>query len=232
MTPLQEIQKHPGQDRGIRLFIKRDDLVHPKIQGNKWRKLHLLLTHLVEQKTEGIVTFGGAFSNHLHAVAAAGGVYGLQTVAIIRGKYIDLNNPTLAFARAQGMILLPIDKRIYDAKKGAEIDEILAEYAGFYLLPEGGATDFALQGCQDIAIEIIAQMTAMQLTSPYQICVPAGTGCTAAGVTIGMGNHGKTHIFQAAKQGVTKAGIEYYIARKNAQNIDYQFIEQDFTFGG
>jgi 1-aminocyclopropane-1-carboxylate deaminase len=230
LTPLQEILHHPGKKHNIRLFIKRDDLVHPTIQGNKWRKLHLLL----ENKTisKGIVTFGGAFSNHIHAVAAAGKVHSFQTVGIIRGKYVDLNNPTLAFAQAKGMILHPIDKRDYDAKSSPAIDEILALYPEFYVLPEGGSTEYGIEGCKEISSEIIQQMKDYNIPTPYHVCVPAGTGCTAAGVILGLGSEGKTYIFQAATKGVTNDDIQHFLSKKPTQFVDYQFIEKDYTFGG
>jgi 1-aminocyclopropane-1-carboxylate deaminase len=208
MTPLQEILNHPGQKHNIRLFIKRDDLVHPTIQGNKWRKLHLLLESIAINK--GIITFGGAFSNHIHAVAAAGKAYNFPTIGILRGKYVDLNNPTLAFAQTQGMVLHPIDKRDYDAKSGVKIDEILTLYPDFYQLPEGGSTEYGVEGCKEISKEIIQQLQDFDLPAPYHVCVPAGTGCTAAGVILGLGLKGKYPI----------------------QMTDYQFIEKDYTFGG
>jgi 1-aminocyclopropane-1-carboxylate deaminase len=236
LTPLQEISNHPGQKHGIRLFIKRDDLVHPTIQGNKWRKLHLLLENLRFGKTDkswqGIVTFGGAFSNHLHAVAAAGKANNFPTIGIIRGKYVDLDNPTLAFAQAQGMILHPIDKRAYDAKSSPAIDDILALYPNFYQLPEGGSTEYGVEGCKEISVEIIQQLRDFDLPAPYNVCVPAGTGCTAAGVTLGLGNNGKTHVFQAATKGVSKEDMDRFFVKYPTQITDYQFIEKDYTFGG
>jgi 1-aminocyclopropane-1-carboxylate deaminase len=230
MTPLQEILNHPGQKHGIRLFIKRDDLVHPTIQGNKWRKLHLLLESIAINK--GIVTFGGAFSNHIHAVAAAGKAYNIPTVGILRGKYVDLDNPTLAFAQEQGMILHPIDKRDYDAKSSPAIDEILALYPDYYLLPEGGSTEYGIEGCKEISLEIIEQLQDFDLPAPYSVCVPAGTGCTAAGVILGLGLKGKTYVFQAATKGVSKDYMNRYFVKYPTQITDYQFIEKDYTFGG
>jgi 1-aminocyclopropane-1-carboxylate deaminase len=230
MTPLQEILNHPGQKHNIRLFIKRDDLVHPTIQGNKWRKLHLLLESIAINK--GIITFGGAFSNHIHAVAAAGKAYNFPTIGILRGKYVDLNNPTLAFAQTQGMVLHPIDKRDYDAKSGVKIDEILTLYPDFYQLPEGGSTEYGVEGCKEISKEIIQQLQDFDLPAPYHVCVPAGTGCTAAGVILGLGLKGKTHVFQAATKGVSKDDLDRYFVKYPTQMTDYQFIEKDYTFGG
>ena len=116
-SPLQAIATHPGSNTGIRLFVKRDDLLHPDIQGNKWRKLAPVLPVVKQSFPGGIVTFGGPFSNHLQAVAAAGRVFDIPTRGIVRGLHADPDNPTLLEARNNGMVLLPVSKNEYDFLK-------------------------------------------------------------------------------------------------------------------
>lgn len=111
ISPLEPIAEHPVKDAGVSLFVKRDDLVHPDIQGNKWRKLAPVLEEVKKSYPGGIITFGGPFSNHLEAVAVAGRVFNISTFGIVRGKHVDLNNPTLRAARHNGMMLFPPPNR-------------------------------------------------------------------------------------------------------------------------
>ncbi|MEO6758004.1 MAG: 1-aminocyclopropane-1-carboxylate deaminase/D-cysteine desulfhydrase, partial [Saprospiraceae bacterium] len=107
-SPLQLITDHPGTGIGIRLYVKRDDLLHPTVSGNKWRKLEPVVQLINGQQFTGILTFGGPYSNHLQAVAAAGKNYNFPTVGLVRGTAADQANPTLAQAQADGMQLCPI----------------------------------------------------------------------------------------------------------------------------
>ncbi len=218
-TPLSEILDHPGRAHGIRFFVKRDDLIHPEISGNKWRKLHFLLEKLKIDSTPGILTFGGAFSNHLHAVAAAGRIFGFRTVGIVRGTAADLENPTLKFCREQGMNIFRLQKKEYDLKeKSPAVAEILEKYPTFFHLPEGGATDFAVRGCAEISKEILLEVEIYfdspglnKFRPPFFVAVPAGTGCTAAGVLAGLGSRGEVLIFPAA-HGISEEVILKHLA--------------------
>ena len=109
-TPLQELTDPIFLENGIRFFVKRDDLTHPDVSGNKWRKLKYNLLKAKEEGYTKILTFGGAYSNHIHAFAAAGKLYGLETIGVIRGEEHLPLNPTLAFAVSQGMHLTYLDR--------------------------------------------------------------------------------------------------------------------------
>ena len=186
----------------MRLHIKRDDLIHPTVQGNKWRKLHLVLQRLRDEGAIGVVSFGGAFSNSLHALAYAGPIFGLKTAAILRGVAADLGNPTLSDAAQQGMALFPVPKSAYDAQLSApEVQAVLAQLPGYVVLPEGGATPEGLEGCAAIGREILSDFAD---TPPEQlvVAVAAGTGCTAAGIVAGLGGVGQVLVFPAASYGV------------------------------
>lgn len=202
ISPLSLVCEHPGAAAGITLYLKRDELLHPRIQGNKWRKLEPVLAELQAGGYAGLLTFGGPFSNHLHAVAAAGKAYGFRTAAVLRGLSADLSNPTLAFARACGMDIWPVAKKDYDAgSASAAVQAIEARYPQFLRLPEGGNTLAAAQHCRRVSEEIL-QQAVWQAGRPLFVAVPAGSGCTAAGVIAGLGAAGQALVFPAAPYGV------------------------------
>ena len=200
LSPLTRIPLPSGLSPGIRLYLKRDDLLHPVIQDNKWRKLEPALKQLQGEGRPGILTFGGPFSNHLHAVAAAGKAFGIKTTGIVRGTSADLNNFTLAYARSCGMELLPVSKKDFD-EKGSMTQAIMRQYPDYLYLPEGGATPAAAANCKRLAFEI-AQQLEEQDTKAFQypifLAVPAGTGCTAAGLAAGWQFPGTILVFPAA----------------------------------
>ncbi|MBL7825413.1 MAG: pyridoxal-phosphate dependent enzyme [Saprospiraceae bacterium] len=202
-SPLQEL--FTLTEGEARLFMKRDDLNHPEIQGNKWRKLAPIIPEILNQG-KGLFSFGGPFSNHLRALAAAGRIYSFPTAALVRGVSADLDNPVLSFAQQCGMQLFPVPKADYDFLKNAAPADLF-QYLSvpypnqFQILPEGGDTPQALLNCTSIAAEIRQQLPA-PLGSPVFICVSAGTGCTAAGVIAGARTWAKVLVFPAAPYGV------------------------------
>lgn len=163
---------------GVRVLLKRDDLIHPEVSGNKWRKLKYLLADARRMGSSRLVTFGGAYSNHVRAVAAAGRLFGLETVGVIRGEERPFN-PGLARAVADGMRLRYLDRATYRRKHTPElIDALRAEFGEFYLVPEGGTTVHAIPGCVELVEEI---------DRPYDLIVCAvGTGGTLAGLAAGL----------------------------------------------
>lgn len=210
ISPLEAIAEHPGKKAGISLFVKRDDLLHPDIQGNKWRKLAPVLSKIKKTHPGGIIAFGGPFSNHLQAVAAAGRVFNIPTFGIVRGKHIDLNNPTLRSAWHDGMMLFPVSKQEYDDCKHRGEELISPEFPQYYILPEGGVTDLAVESCSAIAREIFTQLRQpkSQFSKPLYICVPAGTGCTAAGIVDGFGiKNGQVLVFPVVNKGFDTQNI-------------------------
>lgn len=215
MSPLEFLPDHPGREQQIHLFIKRDDLVHPSIQGNKWRKLRPLLESFhFHSSARGIITFGGPFSNHLQAVAQAGALYGIKTVGILRGIAADLSNPTLREASAAGMKLFPIPKKDYDAKlESSLVQEIGRSYPDYLILPEGGATPEAVISCAEISREVLEQVGDCT-DKPLFISVPAGTGTTAAGIFRGLPAPYKVLVFPAASYGVSSDTILGYLGKE------------------
>ncbi|KQC35679.1 1-aminocyclopropane-1-carboxylate deaminase/D-cysteine desulfhydrase [Frankia sp. ACN1ag] len=178
-SPLEEIADARLGARGVRLLLKRDDLIHRDIPGNKWRKLRGNLDEARRLGHDTLLTFGGAYSNHIRAVAAAGRLFGLRTVGVIRGEEHLPLNPTLRFAVDAGMRLAYLDRTSYRAKTSAAVVERLsAEFGAFYLLPEGGSNALGVRGCAALPAEI---------DRPFDVlCCSCGTGGTLAGLAAGL----------------------------------------------
>ncbi len=174
-SPLQEIHLPLFQEHEVAVYMKRDDLLNPLISGNKWRKLKYNLFELIRLGKPGIITFGGAFSNHLHAVAAAGHVFQFKTVGIVRGERPAILSKTLLDCHAWGMELHFVSKGSYRQKEVSDtIQGILRQFSDYLLLPEGGDNELAQKGCAEIVEEI-------QLPYSY-LCTAFGTGATFKGL--------------------------------------------------
>lgn len=174
-SPLQELHDEVIEKAEIRLFIKRDDRIHPAISGNKWRKLKHNLQAFQQQQASTLITFGGAFSNHIHATAAAGKLLNIPTIGIIRGEeYLPLNS-TLQDATNWGMQLEYISRSDYRDKSTPEFLQALKnKYPNCFIVPEGGANALGAKGCTEILTEI---------TIPFDtICVACGTATTLSGI--------------------------------------------------
>ena len=171
-SPLQEL--HDDRLAGVRLLLKRDDLIHPEVTGNKWRKLKYLLADARAARASTLLTFGGAYSNHLRAMAAAGRMCGFTTIGVVRGEEEPFN-AMLAAAVADGMQLHYMDRVTYRRKTDPEvIDALHRKFGDFYLVPEGGSTAFAVRGCSELVDEI---------EQSYDVIMcPVGTGGTLAGI--------------------------------------------------
>lgn len=178
-SPLQELRDPQLMRCGLRVLVKRDDLLHPIISGNKWRKLKYNLMVARRQRFDTLLTFGGAYSNHLHAVAAAGKVCGFNTIGVVRGTVSGELNPTLIDARRAGMTLYFVDREAYRDKDSPAMLHFLRQRFGrFFMLPEGGANTLALTGCAELAQEIVDQLG----EPPGAVMCACGTGATLAGL--------------------------------------------------
>ncbi|MCC2546088.1 pyridoxal-phosphate dependent enzyme [Hymenobacter sp. BT175] len=178
---VQELAEPAAARNGIRLLLVRDDLTHPELPGNKWRKLRYNLAEAHRQGHTTLLTFGGAYSNHLAAVAAAGRLHGFQTIGLVRGEPAAALNPTLTQARADGMALHFLSRDAYRRKQEPEfVAGLLRQLGPAYVLPEGGTNALALPGCAELAAELRAQ------TSFDFLCVACGTGGTLAGLVTGL----------------------------------------------
>ncbi len=220
------------QQQRIELWVKRDDLLHPIISGNKWRKLKFILDHAFQLNTVKIVSMGGAYSNHLHALAYAGKRLRLETAAFIRGERPKKFSPTLRDIQDWGMELRFISRSDYrDLRNYKEHDSLPGLKGDEYWLPEGGATALALQGVGEMVDEIRIAYDVL--------CVPCGTGATLAGL-IAAASDSTRILGIAALKG---AGFLYDDVRNllsgkwessesdASERLDWQ-INLDYHFGG
>lgn len=210
------------ETRKIELWIKREDLIHPFVSGNKFRKLkYNLLQAKTENKTT-ILTFGGAFSNHIAAVAFAGQENDFKTIGVIRGNELALKtekNPTLKFAEEHGMKLEFIPREAYRNKNEIDFLNVLKEKHGdFYLIPEGGTNDLAIKGCEEI-------LNVKDEKFDF-ICTCVGTGGTISGLINSILPHQKVLGFPALKGDFLQNEI-----RKFAKNNNWELI-LNYHFGG
>lgn len=215
---------------GVRVLVKRDDLIHPLITGNKWRKLRLNLAAAKQTGHRALLTFGGAFSNHIHALACAGQLFGFDTVGIIRGEPCTPLNPILAHAVASGMRLHYMDRQTYRRKSEPDIvARLQSEFGDFYLIPEGGSNTAGVAGCHNIVTELDAQ-----LHGHYDAVVCAcGTGATLAGIAAALGP-GKKAIGISVLRGHTglDADIAGWIKERRPSFSNVWCVHQDYHHGG
>jgi len=170
----QEISLPLLKEKEIKLFIKRTDQTHQHISGNKWYKLKYNLIEAKKQGFKTLLTFGGAYSNHIAATACAAKENGLKSVGVIRGEEHLPLNPTLKFAKEQGMHIHYVSRSDYREKKNPDfLEQLKVKFGDFYLIPEGGTNEFAIKGT--------AEILDTNDTQDY-ICCPVGTGGTIAGI--------------------------------------------------
>jgi len=180
-SPLEPIFDSVFEGKALKVFVKRDDLIHPQISGNKWRKLKYQLKYAKEVGHKQIVSFGGAHSNHIYALAAAGKYLNLQTVGIIRGDELNAESSvTLKFANECGMKLYFVSREEYRQLREnySLIHEIDSSFNNALVIPEGGTTPLALNGVGEMVEEIREQLG----YEPDLIICPIGTGGTISGI--------------------------------------------------
>ena len=225
-SPLVELRDTRLEPYGVELLLKRDDLIHPEVPGNKWRKLRYNLTAAREQGFTRLLTFGGAFSNHIRATAAAGHYLGFETVGVIRGEaHLPLND-SLAYATGRGMVLTYLDRATYRRKTEPDVLAALEEQFGpCYVLPEGGSNGLAVRGCTELVGEITTEFDV--------ICCACGTGGTLAGIAAGLTDEQRAIGFAVLKGGqflddeVRRLQHEAFGEATSNWSIEYEF-----HFGG
>jgi 1-aminocyclopropane-1-carboxylate deaminase len=225
-SPVEPLSDERLRASGVEVWLKRDDLIHPDVPGNKWRKLkhNLMVAARTGQRT--LLTFGGAYSNHIRATAAAGSQCGFSTIGIIRGEEHIPLNPSLAYAVSQGMRLGYLSREEYRRKTSAVvIDNLRREFGPFYLLPEGGSNDLAVRGCAEIPTEFDIDYDV--------ICCPCGTGTTLAGIASGLSAERRAIGFSALKGGdfLTRDVTDLQQAAYGYCSANWH-IESGFHFGG
>jgi len=216
----EQVLFHPLYlEKQVNVSIKRDDMIHPFISGNKWRKLKYNLVAASQQGKTKLLTFGGAWSNHLLATACAGASYGLVTKAFVRGDKV--HNPVLSMCELFGMELIFVDRESYRNKQN--LFNSLSGKDDYYFIDEGGAGHEAMLGCEELISE---------LTNRYDhIICAAGTGTTAAGLASGIVKHElmtELHVIPVLKGG------DFILdeIKKLHAPVDITFLHTAYHFGG
>ena len=228
-SPLQRIDWQPFAERGCELWVKRDDLLHPSVSGNKWRKL---AWHVDAARRAGacrLASCGGAYSNHLHAVAAAGLALGLPTVGYVVGYHGDeaAFTPTLQDCQRWGMALRPIARAQYAERWTDAFVQSVREQLGAdtYWIPEGGFAPEAIRGCAEIAAEVGDGFD--------RVAVAVGSGATLAGLIAGFAAHtAVVGIAVANDVDVVRQRVSQALGCDDQLNAGRWWIDRRFRFGG
>jgi 1-aminocyclopropane-1-carboxylate deaminase len=222
ITPVQEIHDRLLDQAGVRLLIKREDLNNPFVSGNKWWKLKFNLEEALKLGHTTLLTFGGAYSNHIYATAAAAHELGLKSIGIIRGEETLPLNETLAFAKSRGMKIHYVSREAYRSKTEQDfIRDLHEKFGSFYRIPEGGTNYLAVWGVGEFA---------QSLGSDFDyLCCAVGTGGTMAGLINRTSPEKKLIGFPVLKNGqFLKADIENLLTR---ECTNWQ-LKTDYHFGG
>ena len=222
----QQIHLPVLEEKKVELFIKREDLIHPFVSGNKFRKLKYNLHAAKAEQKETLLTFGGAFSNHIVATAIAAQLNGFKSRGVIRGDELgyDLrktlaSNATLREAHKNGMIFEFISRESYRNKsEEAFLNQLKETFGNFYLIPEGGTNNLAIKGCEEI-------LTKEDSKFDY-ICCSIGTGGTISGLINAAVAHQKVIGFPALKGAFLEGEIQKFTVKKNWQ------LATSYHFGG
>lgn len=220
LSPVHQINDKLFDEQGLTVFIKRDDLIHPIISGNKWRKLKYILKKAQGQHKSHLITFGGAYSNHLLATAAAAAKFGFKATGFVRGEQIE--NDTLFLCRLHGMNLIFVDRDSY-RDKPALFNKYFGNDAEAFFIDEGGASAEGAKGSSELVAELTEQYD-------YIFCA-CGTGTTAAGIINGLHKYNLPTEFNAIP--VLKNGgfIKDEINNLLTNPYPYQ-LHTDYHFGG
>jgi len=220
-SPVQKIEDLLFEKAGIELYIKREDLLHPVVSGNKWRKLKYNLIKARQNGFKRILTYGGAYSNHIAAAAWAAKEEGFESIGVIRGEESAELNPTLNQAKDCGMKFIFLTRQNY-RKAGNKnfLEEFETRFGSFHLIPEGGANLEGIKGVEELGKE---------LRRFSHICVPVGTGTTLAGIINGMEDNQFALGFAILKgECYLEANVQHLLTGRNTR---WQ-INHDFHFGG
>ena len=208
---------------GIELFIKREDKLHPIISGNKFRKLKYNIQEAKRLGHTTLLTFGGAFSNHILAVAGAGAEFGFKTIGIIRGEELESKineNPTLAKTQELGMQFHFVSRAAYRDKESSSFISFLCEkFGNFYLVPEGGTNDLAIKGCEEI-------LTSEDKSYFTHIACAVGTGGTISGLINSSTEKQQLIGFSSLKGAFLSEVIRNFVSKTNWS------INDNYHFGG
>lgn len=220
--PTEEILLPILRDHGIRLYLRREDMIHPLLSGNKFRKLKYNVEEALKLKCKILLTYGGAYSNHIPATAYAASQHGLDSIGIIRGEELEdswKENPTLATAAEMGMDFNFVSREEYRRRDDSGYqEEVLQQYRHAYFIPEGGTNTLGVKGCEEIVLPG---------DSNYDVlCCSVGTGGTLAGISRAAYSHQKVIGFPALRGDFLDKEIRKYTDKENWS------VSTSYHFGG
>jgi 1-aminocyclopropane-1-carboxylate deaminase len=211
--------------------VKRVDLIHPIISGNKWFKLKYNLEQAKMGEYDTLLSFGGQWSNHIHALAYAAKENGLKSIGIIRGEQLEPKSQMLIDAESYGMRLEFVTREAYKEKNTEDFKMwLLEQYGPCFIIPEGGANFLGINGCMEMLKAADEEYNV--------ICCSAGTGAMAAGLLLSLKKHQKLHVFPALKGGFMKeemqTHLEYFLMDRDAAKdlLNSVVFHDDYHFGG
>ena len=213
---------HFVNNSGLQLFLKREDKIHNIISGNKYRKLKFNLINAKELGFKGLLTFGGAYSNHIPAVAYAAKKNGFKSLGFIRGEEIVnkyLENPTLKYSHDLGMKFKFLSRSNYKLKTNENfLRKLKKKFKDYYLIPEGGTNALGVLGCQEILNDNDKEFD--------YICCSVGTGGTICGLINSSNENQKIIGFSSINKNYLLNDITKFVTNENWMVLD------DFSFGG
>lgn len=225
IPPLQQITDSFLEKKGIQLYLLRTDLNHPEISGNKLYKLKYNIEEAKSQNKNTLLTFGGAFSNHIAATAAAGKIANLNAIGIIRGDELPQLNPTLRLAKENGMQLYFVSRELYRNKDELQNYVRKTFNNNCYIVPEGGSNALGVKGCAEIIKDI---------SIPFDyICAPCGTGATLSGIVLSLNTKQQAIGFQVLKaEKYIEQELKKWLLEFNCENKNNWSINENYHFGG
>jgi 1-aminocyclopropane-1-carboxylate deaminase len=220
------------EKRGLNLLVKQDNLIHPEISGNKWRKLRLNIEQAKALSKKGVLSFGGAYSNHLLALAAACREEGMRSMGLVRGDELNSeSNVMLQRCADLGMELKFLSREEYGIRDDWDyLNELKSEFSELYIVPEGGKNFYGIIGCQDIIREIKV---------PFDdFWIAQGTCTTSTGIALSLPESIDLHVVPVLKGFDSKAEVinlvsMYFNDTDLAEELaGRMFVDQEAHFGG
>ena len=220
-SKIKELKLNINNSNNIKLFIKREDLIHDIVSGNKWRKLNYNFKYIKEKKIKKILSFGGAYSNHLHALSWLAKKNNIKSFGLVRGCKLSIENPTLSFCKKNKMDLFFLNRSTYRNNKynNPIFKKIIKSKENVFVIPEGGFNEFGIKGCEEIMNEV---------NEHYDIiCCSIGSGCTAVGIIKSLKFDQSFLGFSSFKN---NAQIKNIISEK-VKTMNWE-INSEYNFGG
>tara|TARA_B100001057_G_scaffold501048_1_gene620024 strand:- start:788 stop:1666 length:879 start_codon:yes stop_codon:yes gene_type:complete len=220
-SKIKELKLNINNSNNIKLFIKREDLIHDIVSGNKWRKLNYNFKYIKEKKIKKILSFGGAYSNHLHALSWLAKKNNIKSFGLVRGCKLSIENPTLSFCKKNKMDLFFLDRSTYRNSKynNPIFKKIIKSEENVFVIPEGGFNEFGIKGCEEIMDEV---------NEHYDIiCCSIGSGCTSVGII-------KSLKFDQSFLGFSSFKNNYQIKNiisEKVKTMNWE-INSEYNFGG